>query len=85
MPPACEVRCNLRVAEIPVALVANENYVPILYICVQFVIEHIWKVDSYEIYIFHTDICLQSQKIYQQRLTSRHVKTTLAEVSQKVY
>ena len=84
VPLACEVRCDLSAAAIPVVLAANEKYVPILYTCVQSVIEHASKDHFYEIYIFHTDICLQSQNIFQQRLTCHHVKITFVDVSQKV-
>lgn len=41
---------------VPIVLAANDQYVPILYTCIQSLVEHISAASNYHIYIFHTDI-----------------------------
>lgn len=84
MLPACEVQQDPAVSVIPVVLAANEKYVPILYTCVQSLVDHTSEAYFYEIYIFHTDISGQSQEMFQERLVRDHVKLVFVNVSQKV-
>lgn len=69
---------------VPVVLAANQKYVPILYTCAQSIVENTSAEHHYEIYVFHTDINPESQKMFQDRLTRDNVKFTFINVSKKV-
>lgn len=69
---------------VPVVLAANQKYVPILYTCAQSIVEHTSAESQYEIYVFHTDITADSQKMFHDRLTRSNVKFTFINVSKKV-
>lgn len=69
---------------VPVVLAANQKYVPILYTCAQSIVEHTSAENQYEIYVFHTDIATDSQKMFQDRLTRSNVKFTFINVSKRV-
>lgn len=88
VPCMCGIQKNTdnlkKSSAVPVVLAANERYVPILYTCVQSVVEHCSDDRNYEIYIFHTDICKRSQEMFQERLTGCNVKIVFADVGQKV-
>lgn len=84
VPPACEAGMRVHESAVPIVLAANEKYVPILYTCVQSIADHRAKDRVYEIYIFHTDICMQSQEMFQKRLADQCFKIIFVDVSQKV-
>lgn len=69
---------------IPVVLAANEKYVPVLYTCVQSVVEHTSAKRNYEIYVFHTDITADSRQLFKKRLNRNNVKIHFINVSKKV-
>ncbi len=69
---------------IPVVLAANQNYVPILYTCIQSVADHINNTDKYEIFIFHTDIDKESQEIFQSHLQRENFRIRFINVVKKV-
>lgn len=69
---------------VPVVLAANQKYVPILYTCAQSVVEHAKAENQYEIYVFHTDITADSQKMFHDRLGRNHIKFTFVNVSKRV-
>lgn len=69
---------------IPVVLAANQNYVPILYTCVQSIVNHATDSNSYEIYVFHTDINSESQAIFKKNLQRENLNITFINVARKV-
>lgn len=69
---------------IPVVMAANEKYVPILYTCMQSVVEHTSAIRNYEIYVLHTDITAASQQQFQERLVRNNIKIYFINVSNKV-
>lgn len=69
---------------VPVVLAANQKYVPILYTCAQSIVDHTTPEHHYEIYIFHTDINADSQKMFAQRLARENVNFTFINVSKRV-
>lgn len=69
---------------VPVVLAANQEYVPILYTCVQSIVNHTSKDRKYEIYVFHTDIEKVSQKVFHQQLERDNVRVTFIDVTQNV-
>ena len=79
-----EIKIDTEKQVVPVVLAANQKYVPILYTCVQSIVEHTSENTNYEIYIFHTDINAESQKVFQKNLTRDNVKFTFVNVSKKV-
>jgi len=74
--PACEA--------VPVVLAANQKYVPILYTCVQSIADCAARENHYEIYIFHTDITMDSQEMFQQRLVRENISITFVNVGNRV-
>ena len=79
-----EIKIDTAKQVVPVVLAANQKYVPILYTCAQSIVEHTSENTNYEIYIFHTDINAESQKVFQKNLTRDNVKFTFVNVSKKV-
>lgn len=79
-----EIKIDTAKQVVPVVLAANQKYVPILYTCAQSIVEHTSENTNYEIYIFHTDINAESQKMFQKNLTRDNVKFTFVNVSKKV-
>ena len=69
---------------VPVVLAANQKYVPILYTCAQSIVEHTSSDRKYEIYIFHTDINTDSQKMFTDRLNIENVKFIFVDVGSRV-
>lgn len=70
---------------VPVVLAANEKYVPILYTCCQSIVEHSTDQHQYELYIFHTDIALDSQKLFKEYLERENVHFTFVDVGKQVH
>ena len=79
-----EIKIDMMEQTVPVVLAANQKYVPILYTCALSIVEHTSEDTNYEIYIFHTDINLESQRAFHKNLTRRNVKFTFVNVSKKV-
>lgn len=69
---------------VPVVLAANQKYVPILYTCAQSIVNHTTSENHYEIYVFHTDITAESQKIFLDTLTRDNVHFTFINVLKNV-
>lgn len=69
---------------VPVVLAANQKYVPILYTCAQSIVEHISPERNYEIYIFHTDITVDSQSMFYQFLERKNLKIIFVNVGKNV-
>lgn len=69
---------------VPVVLAANQKYVPILYTCAQSIVEHTSHDRKYEIYVFHTDINADSQKMFTDRLNRANVRFIFVNVSSRV-
>lgn len=70
---------------IPVVLAANEKYVPILYTCCQSIVDHCTDKYQYELYIFHTDIAPESQKVFKTFLEKENVHFTFINVGKQVH
>ena len=70
---------------VPVVLAANEKYVPILYTCCQSIVEHCTDQYQYELYIFHTDIVPDSQKVFKDLLEKDNVHFTFVNVGKMVH
>lgn len=69
---------------IPLVLAANQNYVPVLAVCIQSVIQYAADKFFYEIFIFHTDIELESQKLIQRLYTDTHIAVYFVNVKSHV-
>ena len=69
---------------VPVVLAANQNYVPILYTCAQSIVNHTSNERKYEIYVFHTDIEKESQKVFHEQLERDNVRFTFIDVTRHV-
>jgi lipopolysaccharide biosynthesis glycosyltransferase len=69
---------------IPMVLAANQKYVPIMYNCAQSIVNHTTESYQYEIYVFHTDITADSQKIFHDELERENVHFTFINVLEKV-
>lgn len=69
---------------VPVVLAANQEYVPMLYTCVQSITACAAKERHYEIYIFHTDIDETSRGMFKQRLVRENVSITFVNVASRV-
>lgn len=69
---------------IPIALAANQKYVPILYTCVRSMIKNAAAGQRYEIYIFHTDISRESREVFHDRLQTTDVHVTFVNISKRV-
>ena len=69
---------------VPVVLAANQKYVPILYTCAQSIVEHTSSDRKYEIYVFHTDINADSQKMFVDRLSRENIKFIFVNVGGRV-
>lgn len=69
---------------IPIVLAANQNYVPVLYVCIHSIVAHITEKYYYQIYVFHTDIEQESQQIFKQGLEKQNVRITFCDVNQKI-
>lgn len=75
-PPQC--------GAVPVVLAANQAYVPILYVCMQSLIEHADQNRRYEVFVFHADICPQSQELFQTYLAKDHIRIRFVNVKSRV-
>lgn len=69
---------------IPIVLAANQNYVLILHVCIQSIVQHAVSRKLYELYIFHTDIEPQSQKLIQKLYTDVHIAIKFVNVKSYV-
>lgn len=69
---------------VPVVLAANQKYVPILFTCAQSIVNHTSDERQYEIYIFHTDIETESQRIFLEKLRRSNVHITFINVTKRV-
>lgn len=69
---------------VPVVLAANQKYVPILFTCAQSIVNHTSSQRRYEIYIFHTDIQADSQKLFKDNLERENVNITFVNVTKRV-
>lgn len=72
--------------EVPIVLAADQNYVPILYACVQSIVENTSKARQYRIFIFHKNIDQESQKLFLERLESesQNIHIHFINVSRRV-
>lgn len=77
LPPSAET--------VPIVLAADQNYVPILYCCIQSIVGNASSERSYRIFIFHKDIDSDSQAVFQERLTSGHISITFVNVGMRVH
>ena len=69
---------------VPVVLAANQKYVPILFTCAQSIVNHASDAREYEIFIFHTDIDAESQKLFVDNLERSNIHITFVNVTSKV-
>lgn len=69
---------------VPIVLAANQKYVPILYTCVQTVIDHAARNERYHIFILHTDIEDASRSKIIQDLSADNVEISFLNVNRKV-
>ena len=70
---------------IPVVLAADQKYVPILYCCIQSIVENVSPDRNYCIFIFHKDIQLDSQEMFQKHLTAENVSIVFVNVERMVH
>lgn len=76
--------CCSHANTVPIVLAADQNYVPILYTCVQSIVDHTSSARNYEIYIFHTNITTSSQSDFIRNLQQDNVKITFVNVGSHV-
>lgn len=69
---------------VPMVLAANQNYIPILFTCVSSITQCATEEFNYEIYIFHTDINVESQKKFISELSAKNIKIAFVNVRNKV-
>ncbi len=69
---------------VPIVLAANKKYIPVLYTCIQSIVENINEENHYHIYIFHTDILGENQKVFDRLSTRPNVNFTFINVGKKV-
>lgn len=69
--------------DVPVVLAANQAYVPMLYICLKSIVENTSNKRKYKIYIFHTDIALDSQGELKQ-LQKENISISFINVKSRV-
>ena len=81
--PSTLVCCN-NTCIVPIVLAADQNYVPILYTCVQSIVDHTSSERSYEIFIFHRNINANSQEDFTKNLQQNNIKITFINVSSHV-
>lgn len=53
---------------VPIVLAANDFYVPYMSVCIQSIIDTSNQDKKYKIYVFHTDISLDNQKLLKQQI-----------------
>lgn len=70
--------------QVPIVMSANQKYVPVLYTCIQSLVDHVSAHRNYAIYIFHTDIDEESREVVRSHLSKRNVAISFVNVSQKV-
>ncbi len=70
---------------VPVVLAANQKYVPILYICIQSMVEHLSREFQYHIYVFHTDIADESQDKFRRHFVGGNVELSFVNVGKRVW
>lgn len=69
---------------VPIVLAANQKYVPIMFTCAQSIINHTTPENKYEIYVFHTDIDMDSQNKFHKLLEKENVKIIFVNVLKNV-
>ncbi len=67
--------------EIPVVLSADSHYVPVLAVCLRSLTDCMDAARAYHIYIFHTDIREEDQKILLETFCSGQVKIDFVDIS----
>lgn len=78
---APEIKAVQTGKDVPVVLAANQNYIPILYTCVQSIVDHVSDENNYKIYILHTDIDQESRTIFTDRLNRENVECIFINVT----
>ena len=79
-----EVSADKSSNAVPIVLAANKKYIPVLYTCIQSIVENINEENHYHIYIFHTDILGENQKVFDRLSTRPNVDFTFINVGKKV-
>ncbi len=69
---------------IPIVLAANQQYVPVLFVCIHSIIKHKKQGSLYKIFIFHTDICKESQREFESYLADGFVQIKFMNVKRFV-
>lgn len=67
---------------VPVVFAANENYIPVLFVCIQSLSDHADSSRNYHIYIFYTDISIESQKRFLQAFCRQGFQISFVDVSE---
>lgn len=70
--------------EIPVVFAANEEYVPVLFICMKSVADHANENRNYHFYVFHTDIEEKQMRVFEEELVKGHIQIDFIDVGEKV-
>jgi len=69
---------------VSIVLVADQNFVAVLYTCMQSILLHASPERTYDIYIFHPDINDDIQQIFQRNLTTANIRITFVNVNSYV-
>lgn len=73
-----------RPQEIPIVTAANVSYVPALFTCLRSLADHTDPCRRYHIYVFHTDISVRDQQVFQKELECGHIRVDFADVGMLV-
>lgn len=66
--------------EIPVVSAADASYTPALFTCLRSLADHTDPCRRYHIYVFHTDIGMRDQQIFQKELECGHIRVDFVDV-----
>ena len=66
--------------EVSIVLAADQNYVPILYTCMQPIVLHTSSEHIYDIYVFHTNIESDSQQPFLTNLQTSNINISFINV-----
>ncbi len=69
---------------VPVVFAADENYIPVLFVCIQSLADHTDRNRNYHIYIFYTNISFESQQRFLQAFNRQGFRVSFIDVTAKV-
>lgn len=80
--PVC-IHASSEENSIPVAFVADQKNIPVLFVCIKSMVENVSKNNDYEIYIFHTDIKKDTQDSFSAECQGENITIHFVDVTAK--